>query len=234
MIGLLLGAIPATAQVPVQATALGFAATARNTILFRNSEERTSGTWMGLAVAVDIGPLHLMGHGASGTLTDGEGNAAVLDRDGGEIGGRARFFVTPWLGLGGGYTLRRYVSGIGTQNWKFPSVGVTFNVALGTPKLLASVSGEFLPGATRIGVWRVPAGRNGGRQRISGPGSCGRNRTDDSAWHVPDCPARALPYRAFRFPRRCGRKSRAVRAIRNFGRVTAGAVRPSLTPSKTV
>ena len=113
------------ASAQVRFSVAGFAATPQNTVLFLANEEAATGTWTGFEVALRAGPLSLTAIGMTGPLNDKGTNPAVLDRDGGEMGGTARLFILPWFGIGGGYSLRRYTSVVGVQDWTVPSAGAT-------------------------------------------------------------------------------------------------------------
>lgn len=70
---------------------------------------------------------------------------STLARDGGETRVTLGVAPAPWLTLEGGYTIRKFSSAAGRQEWKVPSAGARISTELGHPALLAFVRGHYLP-----------------------------------------------------------------------------------------
>ncbi|MFQ6047213.1 MAG: hypothetical protein ACE5PT_12805, partial [Gemmatimonadales bacterium] len=64
----------------------------------------------------------------------------------------AELHPVPWLGIGGGYTVRAFSSAAGYQRWSIPSVSASLSGALGNRALSAYVRGAYLPSITVSGI----------------------------------------------------------------------------------
>ena len=69
-----------------------------------------------------------------------------------EAAGDLTFFLTPWLGLGGGYAVRAEKTEIATQRWKIPRASITARTSFVGDFISTTTSLSVLPGASFSGM----------------------------------------------------------------------------------
>jgi hypothetical protein len=95
-----------------------------------------------------MGPLGVTVAGFAGKLAPTE-NTGALDRNGGEYRGTVSFMPVGWIGLEGGFAVRRFSSAVGSQQWTIASAGFVVSSTLGDSGIRAYGRGTYQP-AVRV------------------------------------------------------------------------------------
>jgi len=147
----LLGAVPAHAQLGVQAA--GVAAMAEHRVNAGRGVEQSSGTLLGAEGMLFIGTrMEFFVHAAGGKLT--ADSAFADDRDVGEAEVRASVLTVPWLALHAGFSVRSFGAALARQRWTALRFGGEARLAFVGGVVTGVLRGEILPGVTVSGLER--------------------------------------------------------------------------------
>lgn len=132
---------PGSGQTVVAAGAVG---QPRMTVLFQGERERLGGYWFGGTLELTVGPVTVSGSMLRGQL-DPIDETQALEREGGEVQALVRVSPVSWFGFEGGYTVRRFNSSAGSQEWRIPRVGAVLSGTLGHQAIRTHVKGSYSP-----------------------------------------------------------------------------------------